>query len=249
MSIATPMKKKSAPRRRRWGARRSAPRRGARVALPKRTTGNFASRQETFSVAVTAGSVYDFTHVMQDVPVCEALARLYQYYRVSSISMRFKPQVDAFTVGGAGTLPYLYFQYDKSGSLAGLNANGFEQIGTKAIRFDNKTLTRTWKPSVLTETADVAGTGYTSFKVAPWLPCNLPGGVVNALVKHYGAIFYISKMSPGDGTIYDVDVVVNYQFRKPNVTPNQGEVNANPPRITQGATTIVDLSLNPHLIS
>lgn len=238
-------KKTSAPRRR-WGARRSAPRRrmGARVALPKRITGNFASATETFSVAVTAGVVNDFTFAMSDLVRTQALMSVYQYYRITSVEMRFKPQIDTFISGGPALLPYLYFQYDKSGALSGLNAQGFEDIGTKAIRLDDKTISRKWKPSVVTESAGLS----TQFKVSPWLTTHL-GGVVNAAVSHYGSIFYISKMSPSDATVYDVDVVVNVQFRKPLITPSQSESNVNPPRIKQGATTAVDLSLNPHIVA
>lgn len=244
-------KSKAAPRKRRagarrWGKRRVGPRRmGARTALPKRTTGNFASRTETFSIGVTAGLVYDFTHTMIDVPVCEQLAKLYQYYRVTSIQMKFKPNYDTFQAQGTNLVPYLYFQYDKSGSLTGLNAAGFEAIGVKPIRLDDKTITRTWKPSVLTEGGDPAGTGLTQFKVSPWLPCTLIGGATNAAVKHLGAIFYISKMSPGDVLGYDVDVIVNYQFRKPNIAPQLGVSNPEPIRITQGNVSGIDMSLNP----
>lgn len=236
--------RKMARKPRRKVARRPV-RRGARVALPKRTTGNFASATETFSVAVTAGIVNDFTMNMTDLVRTRALMSVYQYYRITSLEMRFKPQSDTFQAGGPSTLPYLYFQYDKSGALSGLNAQGFEDIGTKAIRFDDKTLVRKWKPSVLTVDA---GLGATQFKVSPWLPTQL-NAVPNDTVEHYGAIFYISKQNPADATIYDVDVVVNVQYRKPLITPSQGVTNVNPPRIKQGATTAVDLSLNPHLIS
>jgi len=176
---------------------------------------------------------------------------IYQYYRITSVEMRFKPQVDTFPTGQGNTLPYLYFQYDKSGSLSGLNAQGFEDIGTKAIRFDEKTLIRKWKPSVLqyTATETLGGLTGSEFKVAPWLPTQITNGLPNNKVTHYGAIFYISKAAPTDGTIYDVDVVVNVQYRKPQITPSQGVANPNPPRIKQGPTTQVDLSLNPHLVS
>lgn len=246
-------KRKYAPKRRaggvrRRGARRAGVRKGARTALPKRITGNFASATETFSVAVTAGVVNDFTLDMSDLVRTRALMNVYQYYRITSVEMRFKPQIDTFTNAASAALPYLYWQYDKSGSLSGLNAQGFEDIGTKAIRLDDKTLTRTWKPSVLTNGPTAgAPVATTQFKVSPWLPTQLSGAVLNEHVTHYGAIFYISKMSPGDATVYDVDVVVNVQYRKPQITPSQGEANVNPPRIKQGATTVVDLSLNPHL--
>lgn len=239
-------KPRRAPRKGKKKAAARRPRRAAAGRMPKQTTGNFASATETFSVAVTAGLVNDFTLSMADLIRTRALMGIYQYYRISTVEMRFKPLSDNYLAGGADQLPYLYFQYDKSGSLQGLNAQNFEEIGTKAIRFDDKTITRKWKPSVITNTG--VG-GLTQFKVSPWLPTQEPGGGQNAAVDHYGAIFYISKMSPADGTIYDVDVVVNVQYRKPLITPSSGVTNVNPPRITQGATTAVDLSLNPHLVS
>lgn len=233
-------KRASKPKRKAGGRR---PRRAAIGRMPKMTTGNFASATETFSVAVTAGVVNDFTLSMADLIRTRGLMAIYQYYRISTVEMRFKPQSDTFAAGGTAQLPYLYFQYDKSGSLQGLNAQNFEEIGTKAIRFDDKTISRKWKPSVVTNT----GTGgLTQFKVSPWLPTQDPGGGIN-VVDHYGAIFYISKQNGSDATVYDVDVVVNVQYRKPLITPSQGVTNVNPPRITQGATTAVDMSLNPHL--
>lgn len=240
-----PMGRKPSKSKSKKGAGRR--RKGAKVALPKRITGNFASRTEQFSLAVTAGIVNDFTFNMQDLVMTKALMSVYQYYRITSVELRFKPYFDTFANGlsSGQTLPYLFFQYDKSGSLTGLNAQGFEDIGTKAIRMDDKTLTRTWKPSVLT----ASGGTVTQFKVAPWLPTQV-ANTPNDDVDHYGAIFYISKTSPSDATVYDVDVVVNVQYRKPLVVISQSETpNINPPRIKQGNMTQVDLSLNPHIVT
>lgn len=236
-------KRRMGARKARGGRRYAGRRRGAAVALPKRITGDFASGCETFSVACTAGVVTDFTLNMTDLLRTKALMQVYQYYRITSVEMRFKPQTDTYAAGGAAQLPYLYFQYDKSGTLSGLNAQGFEAIGTKAIRLDDKTISRKWKPSVITDTGI---TGTTQFKVSPWLPTYV-NAVLNDTVAHYGAIYYISKQTPSDATGYDVDVVVNVQFRKPNLGPVQGESNPNAPRIKQGFTTAIDLSLNPTL--
>lgn len=241
------MKKKSTRKPRKAGGRRRV-RRGARVALPKRTTGNFASATEQFSIAAQAGTVYDFTFNLLDTTRANVIADAYQYYRITSVEMRFKPIVDTFAPGGAGSIPYLNFQYDKSGTLGNLNAQGFEEIGTKAIRLDAKTLVRKWKPSVLTDMTTAASGGATQFKVAPWLPVYV-GVQKNDSVVHRGAIFYISKMSPGDATNYDIDVVVNVQFRKPALpasSPSETPA-VNPVRIKQGNLTQVDLSLNPVL--
>jgi len=247
-----PMKKKttSAPRRR-VGGRRSAPRRrmGARVALPKRNTGNFASVTETYSGAATAGVVYDFTAQLSSTvtPRSAAVAVNYQYYRCTQIEMRFKPLSDTFQAGGSANLPYLFFQYDKSGALEGtLDAAGFEAIGTKAIRLDDKTLVRKWKPSVLQDTDSAL---VNSFKVSPWLPVLKPGTVTAQLnaPPHYGCTFYISKQNPADATNYDIDIVMTFQFRKPMVVPRTGGESTKLPIIVQGNQSAVDLSLNPLL--
>ena len=84
-------------------------------------------RHRAFSVAVTAGLVNDFTLSMADLIRTRALMGIYQYYRISTVEMRFKPLSDNYLAGGADQLPYLYFQYDKSGSLQGLNAQNFER--------------------------------------------------------------------------------------------------------------------------
>lgn len=237
-------KPKRAPKRK--GGKRPARRpRRAVGRMPKMTTGNFASATEQFSIACTAGTTYDFTFNMSDVIRTQALMSVYQYYRITSVELRFKPIADTYIAQSAALLPYLYFQYDKSGALGGLNAAQFEEIGTKAVRLDDKTIVRKWKPSVLLGDFNAApGTAVGQFKVSPWMPTHQLGAL-NDQVDHHGAVFYISKMNGSDGTIYDVDVVINVQYRKPLIAV-QGQ-SVNPPRITQGNTTGVDLSLNPTL--
>lgn len=245
-----PVTRATKPRRRvarRKVGRRVARRRMPIGRMPKTTTGNFASTTEQFSLAITAGVVYDFKFNLTDLVRSKVMADLYQYYRISSVEMRFKPLTDTYQSGGPAYIPYLNFQYDKSGALEGtMNANNFEQIGTKAIRLDDKTIIRKWRPSVLTDGA--GNLGVAQFKVAPWLPTQFNANP-NVLVDHYGATFYISKQAASDGTVYDVDVVVNVQFRKPYIAPAEGATAINPPRITQGNLTAVDISLNPHLVS
>lgn len=158
--------------------------------------------------------------MLADLPVCSKLADFYQYYRITSIQMRFKPNFDTFVAGGTsgtGVIPYLYFLYDKSGSLGTLTGPQFEQCGAKPIRVDDKTIVRKWKPSVLindqTNSAPVP-----MFRVAPWIPTHINfGGALNDAVKHLGSVFYISKINPADATTYDIDVTVTVQYRKPLV--------------------------------
>jgi len=225
------------------GRRRRVPRKGARVALPKTlNTGNFASATEQYSLAVTAGQVYDFTFTLQDLIRTNVLAGIFQYYRITGVELRFKPLYDTFVAQGnsGGTaLPYLYFQYDKSGALNNLDAPGFEEIGTKAIRMDDKTIIRKWKPSVLIPSP----AGIQAFKTAPWMPTIVPGtNDKNDQINHYGAIFYVSKTTSTDSTVYDVDVRINVQYRKPLVQMSStAPVALKPPRVTQGNTSAIQI--------
>jgi len=199
-----------------------------RTNMPKAPTGSFASRQETFSIAATDGVVYDLnTLSLAQLPVSSQLANFYQYYRITSIQMRFKPVYDTFLAPGAGSapaLPYLYFLFDKSGSLGSLNAVQFEESGAKPQRFDDKTLIRKWRPSVLT--TDGSGT-VSQFKVSPWLPTHDTSGTNVNVVNHLGAVWYMSKMNGVDSTTYDIDVTVTVQFRKPLVVPTAGTQSVN----------------------
>lgn len=239
-----PMKKKAARKPRRKVARRPV-RRGRIGRMPKTTTGNFASSTEQYSGGATAGQVYDFTTSLSQLVRTKALMNAYQYYRITSVEMRFKPNYDTFQAQNTNFIPYLYFQYDKSGALTGaLDAADFESIGTKAVRLDDKTVVRKWKPSVLMGDPSLPGT-VAQFKVSPWLP-TMADGDINDDIKHHGATFYISKMSNGDALGYDVDIVLNVQFRKPLVVPAQGAGVERPlPTIVQGNQTGIDTSLNP----
>lgn len=185
--------------------------------LPRAPTGSFATRVETISLPVTAGNVIDYGVSLATLPVNQKLASFYQYYRITSIQMRFKPNFDTYVSGGAsgtGVLPYLYFLYDKSGSLGILNANQFEQCGAKPIRMDDKTILRKWKPSVRISSQALVDP-IPMFKSTPWIPTHLGTGVLNDAIQHLGAVFYVSKSNPTDGQVYDVDVTVTVQYRKP----------------------------------
>lgn len=202
-------------------------RRPRRTAMKIKNTGSFASRNETSSLAVTAGIVYDVNNInITQFPACTALAKYYQYYRITSIRWRLKPNYDTFVAPAAGgnpQLPYLYFLFDKAGSLGNMAANQFEECGAIPQRVDDKMLVRTWRPSVITSTS---ATTTTQFKTSPWLPTYQTDGQTPNVINHLGAVFYVSKMNNQDGQSYDVDLTVTFQFRKPLV------IAANPPQQT-----------------
>jgi len=213
-------KSKSRPYRKRKSTYR--PRRRL-MRMPRAPTGSFASRAETYSIAASAGQVYDLNDIRINAQftVAPQLANLYQYYRITSVQWRLKPNFDTFVspgVGPAPQLPYLYFLYDKSGSLGLLNANQFEECGAKPIRVDDRTILRKWRPTVRLSDATAA---VPMFKQSPWMPTHQADGITMNAPNHLGAVWYVSKTNNVDGQVYDIDVTVTFQFKKPLVTPSQ----------------------------
>lgn len=187
--------------------------------MPRAPTGSFASRQETFSIAALAGQVYDINDIsLTNLTACQQLAGLYQSYRITSVQFRLKPNYDTFTALGANTLPYLYFLYDKSGSLGSLTAPQFEACGAKPVRVDDKTIVRSWKPTVRLSDPNAA---VPMFRSSPWMPTYLTNGTTLNSPAHLGAVWYVSKMNNTDAQVYDVDVTVTVQYKKPLVPASQ----------------------------
>lgn len=195
---------------------------GARVSrMPRAPTGSFASRAETFSLSFNAGGTSDLNNItLANLPSCTALAGLYQYYRITSVQWRLKPNFDTFqwdNTGATGQIPYLYFLYDKSGSLGTLSPANFEACGAKPVRVDNKTILRSWKPSVRISGDNAA---VPMFKQSPWMPTHDTTGTVLNQPPHMGAVWTVSKSTANDNQAYDIDVTVTVQFRKPLVKPS-----------------------------
>lgn len=157
------------------------------------------------------------------------VAKFYQYYRIKNIRLTFKPQMDTFANNsGIGyTKPYLYYMIDKSGALpSNVTLESLKQMGARPRVLDEKSITVSWTPSVL----DFAATNVTGgiglpnkYKLAPWLTTNENGVTTTwnpSTVDHLG-IYYIAVSALVGGTPptvkYDVEVEVQFEFKKPLV--------------------------------
>lgn len=153
------------------------------------------------------------------------VARAYQEYRIKQITIKFKPKVDTFATDGANnSIPYLYYRIDKTGTMFYKNTNfaSLRESGCKPIRFDDKTITVSFAPSVLQAGFDANPNDapWTSYKISPWLTTNKnnmsaqndwePNGT-----DHLGIFFGLEQDNVTIPTTYDVDMIVHYQFRKP----------------------------------
>lgn len=158
----------------------------------------------------------------------------YQEYRISGVKLTFTPRFDTFPVTtDAATqmcVPYLYYMVDKVGALkAGASLSQLQSMGARPHRFDDKNVSVSYKPAVLLG-AETNTATQTLVKpiMSPWLlTMSSPsdGTYGPSSVDHRG-LWYIldSKTLPGDGTYeYDVDIEVNFQFRKPLFPRATGE--------------------------
>lgn len=171
------------------------------------------------------------------------VAKGYAFYRIANIKLRIKSPYDTFINGGpAGTggyqKPYFYYMIDKSGGIpTNVQLEGLKQMGARPRVMDEKSIVVSWKPSVLDFSATSLPTsvGFPNhYKLSPWLSTNnIPQSTpwtpsqVDHLGIYWGAFASLVGTAPNLIT-YDVEVEVQFQFKKPIVSTPIGAVNATP---------------------
>lgn len=180
------------------------------------------------------GAVYGLngTQLSQFIQRAVPIAKAYQHYRIKTIKLEFKPQYDTFLpdVGAAGTgflVPNFFYMINKSGSIPStVSAANMRAMGAKPIRFDEKTITVAWRPSVLQENAGVNGDIGSGYKISPWLSTNAnansPGAWQPSSVNHLGIYWQVERpgtLPAGVAELsYSIQITVEFQFKKPLVT-------------------------------
>lgn len=177
----------------------------------------------------------DFT--LAGSPRASGVATAYQHYRIKKITMKFRASYDTYAVGGATTVPHLYYMINKSGSIPTTTTIGaLKSMGAKPIRLDDKTITVQWRPSILNKSMDMSAPGQevsTQYRISPWLSTNnnavAPGVFNPSGVDHLGIFFYVESI--GAQTSYTVETTIEYQFKKPLNTTIQAD---GPPALVLG---------------
>lgn len=147
----------------------------------------------------------------------------YQRYRITGIKLTFKPEYDTFAIiPGASTQvakPNLYYIIDKSGSIPdNVTLEGLKQAGARPHAFDEKPISVSWKPSVLTETQGngqlAVGSGYNT---SPLLSTNgnptNPGVFIASTVNHLGIKWYMECANTALGV--NLEAELQFEFFKP----------------------------------
>jgi len=157
------------------------------------------------------------------------VARAFQYFKLVKVVARFKPYADTFAQGDPtqppGSLPYFYYVVNKGETLDPTSFNGLRDAGAKPMRFDDKTITVTWKPSVLQFTKMSTGAGaapaFNLSKTSPWLSTNDLAGTdsttwVASTLQHTGITFGVETAVSGNPQYqYGVEYEITVAFKKP----------------------------------
>jgi hypothetical protein len=167
---------------------------------------------------------FDTTLASATFDRAQAIAENFQEYRIKYVKLIFRPAADTFAPG-TGPIPQLYFQMNKYATLPnGASQQALLDMGCRPIRFDDKNITRAYKPVVLLgadQTSQLIPTLASAVKVTPWLTTNAfaqtPGNAFSpSAVQHWGCVWYVTRPNPtGPASNYNVDVEVVFQFRRP----------------------------------
>lgn len=181
------------------------------------------------SFGISANTMYTLRNFSLSNNVrASTVSQGYQFYRIKSVSIKWIPYFDTFQPGtsaGYG-VPQLYYMVDKAGLIpSNADLNTLKKMGAKPIRFDDKNITRSFKPAILIDSND-NGTGpapviaYSgALKVSPWLPTNANAGnqvpfAVNS-VDHRGMSFYVQAQAFNLAQVGEIEITINYEFKKP----------------------------------
>lgn len=157
-----------------------------------------------------------------DYPRATKIAAGYQYYRINSVKMTYKPTFDTFS--GTQSKMNLYYMLDKSGSLpTNINLEGLKQMGARPRQLDEKNVVITYKPSVLEATMYAPGLGNnvaSKYKLSPWLATTAapetPGAFVANGVDHLGIYYFVEQLiASSPPATFEIDIEVQFQFKKP----------------------------------
>jgi len=217
---------------------------GKKGSKPRRQNRNVAERA---SMTVTRSFQLlnpNQTYRLGDIQLSHYLravnvAKAYQLYRIKNVKIVVSPLADTFQAGGGVTVPYIYFQVDRTRELDNIRTpQEFKQLGCKPHRVDDKIVTFQYRPSVLNTTLDdaAAQTGvFNQYKLTPWLRCRdetgTPGTWNPDTTDHQGLVM-ICENAGGADVQFKIEVMLEFEFMKP----------AYPTIITEGYPEPVDLN-------
>lgn len=186
--------------------------------------------------------MYQFRNVsLSDYDRAVGIAKQYQHYRIKKVTLTLKPVYDTYAQGIGANIskPNLYYMIDKSGSLPdNIQLEQLKQMGAKAHAFDERPFTISWRPSVLTGDTTAPGVLTSAqYRISPWLSTSA-NPMVNpwapSSVDHLGIFWFVEQLfAPEEGIVYNAEVEVQFQFKKPLMNPSAAGVVAKGVEVAQ----------------
>lgn len=190
--------------------------------------------------ASTVNTIYaQLNTQLSGFPRAVNVAQSYQFYRITNIKLRVKSPYDTYinmgpTASGAYQKPYFYYMLDKSASIpTNITLEGLKQMGAKPRPLDEKAITISWKPTVLTAVATnlpVSGGAPmpSQYKSSPWLSTSANtqtpawfASEVDHLGIYWGAFSALAGVA--DPITYETELEVQFEFKKPLVITSTGD--------------------------
>lgn len=204
----------------------------------------FAQASQTIQLNdQTANSVYTMDEIrLSSFDRMVNIARNYQFFRMTKVTVKFKPFADTFIPGTGGTVlgqsvPYFYHLVNKGNVLNTASFNALRDAGAKPRRFDDKTVSVSWKPAVLVGTQDwTQGVPSTNTynpatkRISPWLATNNSAGYrtaswIASSIDHCGILYGVEQDQTGStGQLsYGIEICCDFEFKGPLNAPGLGD--------------------------
>lgn len=139
-----------------------------------------------------------------------AVSKAYQHYRIKSFKLTIRSSFDTYDSTAGVSKPDLYYIVDKAGVFSPTTFTWYQlkQAGARPRALDEKDITITFSPAVLSEMEGGPGALASSYKVSPWLSTNVDN------VSHRG-IFWVVNQIFGTALSYQCEMEAQFEFKKP----------------------------------
>lgn len=167
------------------------------------------------------------------------VAGAYQHYRIKQVAVTFKPTYDTFQAGNSKM--NMYWMIDKAGAIpTNTNLEGLKQMGARPFQLDEKNHIIKWRPSVLESSMYTGGLNNASpskYLISPWLATTAvplqPGAFVASGIDHLGLYWFCEQLVTATVTLYEIEVEVQFEFKKPLAANTTSSVSALPAQVAQ----------------
>jgi len=235
--------KKSAPRRR-------PAKKQVRRQRKTRNVSEYASLSETRTMTTSGGFDANVLYNLMNTSLSQftrapLVAKAYQHYRIKYIQLKIKPTYDTFLTtndpANVATKHHLYYMIDKAGAIpTNITLEGLKMMGAKPRALDEKTRVIGWRPSVLEVALTQGGAAPlnqgSKYTISPWLNTNASSVDVAvwapSTIDHLGVYWYVEQ-GFGAASPYEVEVEVQFEFKKPLIATAVGQTHAVPALIAE----------------